>query len=427
MSVIALAMAALLTPGTAPPPVLVSGRDRPISPVDSVHSSPLPPQSIAQNHAPGTLFFAAGDHLFRISPEGTHRQSLPLLSDQPPAPYDALAWSADGHYLAMVRNYREIYVWSTRQPEAVPVFVSACPLPPDLDLAWTTPNPTLLIQEVCDAPATTSTEQQAVYLADPNTPNSAQPLATLPDNLSSELFISPDGSEVAFVWANPLGESHIYRLALGSSTPEQVTSKPGIYGAAGSPLAWSPDGQRLAFFAGNYPQQKLYVINRDGSNLRLLTPDPNHQIYRSDLFWAPDGQSIIFYQPANPPYGNEEFLRQVNLVTGELKTLSRSGFYEGVQWSPNRQQIAFAMGRFSAQRIFLLDLTTNQFIPLSNSFTEVGQIQWSPDGTRLAFTAEPPGQSSGNQVLFSVRADGSDLRSLTSPDEYIYPFVWAPQ
>jgi Tol biopolymer transport system component len=36
-------------------------------------------------------------------------------------------------------------------------------------------------------------------------------------------------------------------------------------------LAWSPDGSRIAFIAGNYPNSQIYLMKPDGSNLTQLS------------------------------------------------------------------------------------------------------------------------------------------------------------
>jgi Tol biopolymer transport system component len=78
---------------------------------------------------------------------------------------------------------------------------------------------------------------------------------------------------------------------------------------------WSPDGTRIAFGARRQeglPSFHVYVINRDGTDLRQLTSGESS---RADMpHWSPDGRMIVFHH-----FGEEsDFLAIVNANgTGE--------------------------------------------------------------------------------------------------------------
>ena len=58
---------------------------------------------------------------------------------------------------------------------------------------------------------------------------------------------------------------------------------------AGSP-AISPDGRSIAFSVLQGEQSPLYVVDRDGAHLRVVT---DALALRGDLAWAPDGRSVV--------------------------------------------------------------------------------------------------------------------------------------
>ncbi|MBD2259255.1 PD40 domain-containing protein [Pseudanabaena sp. FACHB-2040] len=368
------------------------------------------------------LSFAVISSLFSIAPTSANRQALLTLPNAgEEAPFDELSWAADGR-LAAVYNLREVYVWTPNSPAPTQVFNSQCAYMPNLDLIWPSQGTTLLIRELCEAPASTSSRSMSLYVSDATSISGTRRLPGLPTNLSSRPYVSPDGSQVAYVEAD-----HIYRLTIDAAQPQRITTQPGVYGAAGSPLAWSPDGRQLAFFEGNYPNQRLNVVDSDGSNRRLLTPEPDFQIYRSRIYWSPDGSRIAFYQPVDPPYDNREAVQLVTLATGEIRTVTIPGFYDALSWSPDGQKIALASGKVENQELFVLDVATGEFTPLTpEPLAQVMNTLWSPGGDWIAFSGEQAGQDLANQVLYAVRPDGTELRSLTSPDEYVYPFVWGP-
>jgi Tol biopolymer transport system component len=373
--------------------------------------------TLSAGHA-ADLSFATPDGLFRVEPDSGDRQTLISSSDRP---FNALAWSGDGQQLAVVQNYSEVYRVNPDTGAAELVFSSDCQRPPNLEVVWQTDSQTLVIKEHCPAPTAGTPAQIDLYLSDGA--GLLTTSMTLPDTLESDVFLSPDGGQVAYA----TGE-HIFIAGLDGSRPQRVTQTPGIYGAAGSPLAWSPDGTRLAFYEGSYPFQRLNVVTADGGDRRVLTPDPDFQIYRSRVLWSPDGRYIAFYQPYNPPFSNQEVVALVNVNTGETQALTRPGFYDALSWAPNSEYLAMASGLQAGQQaLFKLNLVNQEFTPLtSQPLQNILESQWAPEGDWVAFTATPEDDLFGTQVLHRVRPDGSQFAALTTTDEYVYPFIWVP-
>lgn len=387
-----------------------------IQPSVAVLTTGLMAFAVAAGHA-ADLSFATPEGLFRLETGGGDRQSLLSGGDRA---FNALTWSSDGQRLAVVQNYGEVYRLGPGSNGPELVFTSDCQRPPTLDLAWQSDGDLVILQR-CPASIAGELGQVRLFL---NTPTGAlTPLDISPETLESDLYLAPDGSQVAYVTGQ-----HIFVAALDGSRPRRVTQTPGIYGAAGSPLAWSPDGTRLAFYEGSYPFQRLNVVGVDGSDRRVLTPAADFQIYRSRVLWSPDGRYIAFYQPFNPPFSNQEVISLVNVNTAETQVLTRPGFYDALSWAPNSQQLVLASGAQAGQQtIFRLDLVDQEFTALTNQpLQNVLESQWSPTGDWVAFTATPPDDPMGTQVLYQVRPDGTEMTSLSSTDEYVYPFVWIP-
>ena len=111
---------------------------------------------------------------------------------------------------------------------------------------------------------------------------------------------SPDGTQIAyFDGAGDSREGIVHQLRVmnadGSSTRILVDDLKAdrIYN-----LAWSPDGERLAFGLGS---KGIYIVGADGSGLRLVIPGGRYP------YWSPDGSRISFQgswgrtQPRPPP------------------------------------------------------------------------------------------------------------------------------
>jgi Tol biopolymer transport system component len=104
---------------------------------------------------------------------------------------------------------------------------------------------------------------------------------------------SPNGQWIAFISDReqrgkenvPL-EDDIYLIAPDGSNLQKVTNCHYVFD-----ITWSPDGGFIAFAKkdGNYSH--IYIISRDGSNLRQLTTDNAHIF---SFNWLPDGRYIAY-------------------------------------------------------------------------------------------------------------------------------------
>ena len=117
----------------------------------------------------------------------------------------------------------------------------------------------------------------------------------------SSIHWSPDGTEIYFTsfrhedadrpehWQ----ESEIYAVSVASGDIRQLTTR---RGPDGSPVP-SPDGSLIAYTGidahdDTYRNQKIHVMNRDGSGSRVISGDYDRQV--GPMTWAPDGGGLYF-------------------------------------------------------------------------------------------------------------------------------------
>lgn len=190
--------------------------------------------------------------------------------------------------------------------------------------------------------------------------------------------ISPDGQRIVFadaVQSEPGRlRQHIWVMDIDGSNLRQLTSGP--YNDI-DPV-WSPDGTQIAFASDRGWKPAHWIMNADGSDMRMLPDDVREHGGRSD--WSPDGRWLAFYAG---PRDNRDIYMVATDGSGESRRLT----YGGRNLAPS----------------------------------------FSPDGNWIVFTSYREGNDAESDAeLFLMRTDGSDVRQLTFNDRPDWQPRWAP-
>jgi Tol biopolymer transport system component len=221
------------------------------------------------------------------------------------------------------------------------------------------------------------------------------------------------------IWTmNPDGSSPT-RLTDDSSRTEKLPHFSPVYD--GSPV-WSPDGRRIAFISNRDYLFSLYVMDADGSNARLVTSNP---LEPSEPAWSPDGEKIAFSAGIKITIGMTKpsaHIYVINVDGSGLTQLTRGSGSNGTPaWSPDGKQIAFVSDRDAdgKSKIWIMnaDGSNPRVLPNSQNTSGTGfhggSPDWSPDGTKILFTAydDCPGQ--GGVSIYVTNAEGGQSQRLT--------------
>src|SRR5579864_7327905 len=207
---------------------------------------------------------------------------------------------------------------------------------------------------------------------------------------------SPDGNEVAFVWAEDssrgLDATHIYVQLVGAGTPLRLTNS----SESDHTPAWSPDGRFIAFCRWGHPAAYYIIPALGGMERKLADGDLNGFAGRGGLAWSPDGKYLAVAdggEKADP--GSAPRIFYISVESGERRESKIelpgqyvSGLISGLRFAPDGQELAFTAGPgFSSTDIYVASVSGGKARALTSLRSRIWGIDWTPDGRELVFSS----------------------------------------
>ena len=216
---------------------------------------------------------------------------------------------------------------------------------------------------------------------------------------------------------------------------------------------------KLAFVGKKNGQKEIFLSDYDGFGYKPITSD---QSLALSPCWSPQGDKIVYtsYREGSPMM----YLR--DMKSGKDQRISsRKGLNIGAAWSPDGQRLAVTLSYKDNPDIYLVDLKGKIIKQLTNHWGIDVSPSFSPDGNKIAYVSNRSGNpqiyikdlqngrgervtyegkyntspdwSSRNRIvfagmhdglcdIFSMEADGRDLRQLTEESGFNEDPCWSP-
>ncbi len=168
---------------------------------------------------------------------------------------------------------------------------------------------------------------------------------------------------------------------------------------------WTADGQHLLLIDG------ATTSNGNVVRVRVGGTEPAERLtgleHPASLALSRDGKRLVIGRG-----GNDGDIWRIDLKDPSASgPIARSTLHEeGADYSPDGTRLAFSSNRLGAREIWVSDATGENAIAVTRFGGPVtGSPKWSPDGRQIVFDARPE----GNSEIFVAPAAGGAVRQLT--------------
>lgn len=257
-------------------------------------------------------------------------------------------------------------------------------------------------------------------------------------------YAQPEDDEPAYENRAPRTELHVIRIADGADMPFIA------YDTSFGNLSWTPDSTGLSFTAkrGKDKENGLYLLPLSGGEARRVLA---HKDGIGEYRWARDGKRVaLIIRDQEPkkrkdlskkglkPEVYEEGLLFARLYLAELagssppRKLEIDGHVVDVQWSPDGRRLAVAVSptpliddTMMFSRLSVIDAQTGESVSRIANPGKLGMFRWSPDGRHLAFISGEDLHDPAEGRLMVANPDSGEFRDvLPGLEAHVSQIAW---
>jgi len=187
------------------------------------------------------------------------------------------------------------------------------------------------------------------------------------------ITFSPDGSQVAYP-VDTSGQMNLWRQSSDGGFPHQLTT---FENRAVSAVAWSPDGERIAFaadFEGDEFYQIFAIPAQGGVPVKLTNADKAWHEF-SARSWSPSGKYLAYNANDRTPIYMDILVQETE--SGEVRrVLHGEEYYMFGNWAPDDQRIlGIEMRSQTDSNLHLIDIHSGETKLLT---PHEGEVKFQP-------------------------------------------------
>ncbi|MGV3761238.1 S41 family peptidase [Parapedobacter sp.] len=188
--------------------------------------------------------------------------------------------------------------------------------------------------------------------------------------------LSPDGKRIVFG-----ARGDVFTVPATTGVTRNLTQSSGAHDRN---VGWSPDGRWVSFISDRTGEDELYVQRQDGTApAKQLTKGGGP--YKFTPIWSPNSKYLLYGDRGQNLYAVE-----VSSGNSTLVVHANEGTVGSYTFAPDSKWIAYTLpGRareFTVIELFNLD--NKKTIPVTDTWYNSGQPEFSPDGKLLYFVSQ---------------------------------------
>ena len=221
-----------------------------------------------------------------------------------------------------------------------------------------------------------------------------RPFITGKENVSS-LAWSPDGQQIAFrMKRGEKAKTQVWSIPLSGGEARQLTDcKSGV-----SAFAWHPLGKQIAFIATEPESKREKALEDKGYDFIYFEENLKHKnLYLVDIL---------------PDQPNSEAVQLTSDITVWTFIFSKDG--KKIALSATEKNLIDYNYMF--KHVHILDVETKAIKQLTQNPGKLGNFVFSPDGKQLAYTAALETKDHAVSQVYVMPAEGGEAKNLTKPN-----------
>ena len=241
------------------------------------------------------------------------------------------------------------------------------------------------------------------------------PPRKLLEDIATAPAFSPDGTRMAFIRSTADGEQVIMLANADGSNQRRLASRAAADVYAPARVAWSPDGRRIAAFAGAMPKQKSRIVLVDVETGKEEALGDARFDAGGQLAWLSDGSGLVFdaFEQYGGRFNWNSQLWAIAYPAGTIRRITQDGAsYGSVAATAGGRSLVAVRDEVRAGLWVAPEGDTARARPVtstSNGREGATGIDWTPDG-RIVYSAT----THESWDIWIANSDGSQPKQLTS-------------